>query len=95
MASLLTPRELDVSLPPPTGNKDVDDYLLRLHRAVAAALANIFDDLALGYHRRTILTAAPALADLEEGQAILVDDAVSVRRVYYRMNDTLRFVDLT
>jgi len=94
MPVMQTPRELDLPLPPVTGNELLDEYLTRLHRATLDAVSRIFDDLALGYSRRTILTAAPALGDLEEGQAVLVDGG-GLLRIYYRLNSVLRFANLT
>lgn len=81
-------------LPPiPRGldNPELERYLGRLHTALDENIGRLFDDLQLGYYRRTILTAIPTLSDLEEGQAIIVDLGTE-KRVYYRANNQLFFV---
>lgn len=42
-----------------------------------------------------ILTSAPGVDDLEEGEMALMDDESSIRRIYFKINSTIRYVDLT
>lgn len=42
-----------------------------------------------------IVAAVPIATDLNEGEAVLYDNESTTRRVYYKVNGTLRYAALT
>ena len=94
MPPLRSTRSIAHPAPPQTNDPVLEAYINRLHRVLVESFTAVFDDLEQGYSRRTIRATAPVLADLEEGQAILVDGG-GLLRVYYRINNVLRYANLT
>jgi len=45
--------------------------------------------------QKTIRTDAPTTDEIEEKELVFVDDGTSIRRVYTKLNGTLRYWDLT
>lgn len=66
-----------------------------LTAAIEEAMRRVYFDLSVGASTHTIVSSAPSADDLEEGAIILMDDGASVRRIYTKMNGSLRYVTLT
>ena len=53
------------------------------------------NDLELGTAQHRVLSSAPSTSAIEEGEIVMVDDESSVRRIYTKLNGSLRYVNLT
>lgn len=64
-------------------------------RVVEDMFKRIRNDSELGTAQHRILAAAPSTSAIEEGEIVMVDDESSVRRIYTKLNGSLRYVNLT
>ena len=75
--------------------KELEEWLSRLSRSLEGYFKKAYYDISLGTVRRRIVSSEPALTDLGEGEIVLMDDEVSTRRIYTRMNGALWYTNLT
>ncbi len=84
----------DPILPLPLPDEDVNVYTRRLTEALNILFRDIFLDLSLGGGNRRILSSVPNAAELDEGEIVLYESGVT-RRLYTKINNSVRFVGLT
>ena len=75
--------------------EDLAAYFDELMRAIEDTLQKVRIDIAQGNSEHRISTTAPGTTDIEEGQVKFMDDTSSVRRLYTKLNGTVRYVNLT
>ena len=74
--------------------KSAEPWLAGLVKNVRAALLNCYFDTRYGASTHRVFSVAPGLTELEEGEIVFMDDGIN-RRLYTKLNDSLRFVTLT
>lgn len=70
------------------------NYIESLQRYLQVIVGDAFTDIAVGSVEHEVLTAAPATADLEEGQ-VKFSDVGGVRKGHVKVSGTLREWTLT
>ena len=74
---------------------DLEMWLSSLCRALEDLFRKAHRDFNFGTSRFRIVSSIPGTSDLEEGEIILYDDKATTRRLYVKMNSSIRYVNLT
>lgn len=91
---LLLP-DLDLSGEKTEQIHELEDWLAQLCRSIEEYFKKVYYDISMGTIRHRIVSIVPVVGDLGEGEIVLYDNQVDTRRIYTKMNGTLRYVTLT
>ena len=73
----------------------IREWLNNLVRELEDMFKKVYYDISLGTSNFRVVGSVPSVDDLREGELVLYDDGSSTRRLYTKMNGSLRYVNLT
>lgn len=92
---VLTPRSISWPQIPEDLPDDWKLWFRKFQLQLDDLVKDVHHDISDGNISFKIASSAPTVDDLNEGEFFLYDDGVSVRRLYTRVNATLRYLTLT
>ena len=90
-----TPKSINWPKIPEEMPEELATYFKRFQLILDDLVRDVNQDISNGNISFKIDSSAPTADDLNEGELFFYDDAVSVRRLYTRVNATLRYINLT
>lgn len=90
-----TPKSINWPKIPEEMPEEQQAFFKRFQLLLDDLVRDIHQDISNGNISFKIDSSAPTVDDLNEGELFMYDDNVSVRRLYTRINGTLRYLNLT